>query len=100
MALGIECECTDGAEISLAWQYQGNALRLGFAFLLQRTLQLLPALLGAKVGRIDQAESVLDGKGFGTISNHHHVPGLFHHSASKQDRILHPVHAGNGPGLV
>src|SRR3546814_7653881 len=63
-------------------------LRIGVGLprgvLLQGPLQLLPAPLGAEIGRIDLLHAPLLREGLGARSGHHHVRGMLHHLARQQ----------------
>jgi len=65
----------------------------------QRLLQLLPALVGAEVGRIHQGNALAAGERLGALPDHHHVRRMLHHRFGEQDRIAHALHAGHGTGL-
>src|SRR5690606_41960719 len=66
----------------------------------QRLLQLLPALLGAEVRRIDQFDALLPGERLRAVADHHHVARPVHYRARERDRVPDPVHAGHRAGLA
>src|SRR5690606_40789367 len=53
----------------------------------QRLLQLLPALLGAEVRRIDQFDALLPGERLRAVADHHHVARPVHYRARERDRV-------------
>src|SRR5690606_19566582 len=59
LALRIQRQRANRAEVGLARQVLRHIARLRLLLFLQRVLQLLPALFGAEVGRIDQGDALL-----------------------------------------
>ncbi len=62
--------------------------------------QLLPALLGAEVARIDLRETLLHRKLVGAFARQHDVWRLLHDRASEADGIASSGHPGHGAGLA
>ncbi len=100
MAVAVQRQRADGAEMLGGLQIQ-LGLRLAVAGLgLERFLQLLPALVGAEIGRVYQGDALLARERFSAVADQHHVLGAVHHAACQQDRVLDRVHAGNRTGLA
>ena len=100
LALRIQRQRADRAEVGLARQFQRRVRRLRLGFRGQRVLQLLPALLRAEVRRVDQFDALFGRERLGAVAHHHHVLRMLHHRTRQHDRVAHPVHAGDRAGAA
>src|SRR5690606_12889473 len=70
LAGAVQRDRANGTEVGM----RRGRTRTGLATLArQRILQLLPALLGAEPGRVDQLDAALAGEGLGAFADQHHV---------------------------
>lgn len=100
MAVAIQRERTDGAEVLGGFQVERGLGLAVAAFGLERFLQLLPTLVGTEIAGLDQGDALLARKLLGTVADQHHVLGAVHDAARQQNRVLDRVHAGNRAGLA
>ncbi len=82
--------------------WRGAFGRIDFlrALVLERLLQLLPALFDVEVFGIDELDTDGLRELFGAVVDQHHVFGFFHDRAGQQDGILHAMHVRDRAGLA
>ncbi len=68
------------------------------AFLGDGFLQLIPAELGMKIGRIHDLQTFFGGEGLGSLAYQHHMFALRHHRVSSVDGVAYCRDSGNGTG--